>query len=94
MGIVPAFVENRSVLEFGPGSGHNAIYTASLSPGTYELVEGNPKGVTDTRERLAKFSDLQINVYQCLLNSNCRFNFKRIYKGGEGVFDTPTMENC
>ncbi len=68
LGLVPAFVRGRSVLEFGPGSGHNALYTASLSPGQYELVDGNLKGVQETRERLTSFSSAHIKVHHALFD--------------------------
>lgn len=45
LGIVPVFLAGRAVLEFGPGSGHNAIYTSSLRPRRYVLVDGNPVGL-------------------------------------------------
>ena len=32
LGILPSLVKGIKVLEFGPGSGHNALYTASLFP--------------------------------------------------------------
>lgn len=54
LGIPPAFVANRSVIEFGPGSGHNALFTASLRPERYVLVDGNPRGVAETRQNLAR----------------------------------------
>lgn len=54
LGIPPAFVANRRVIEFGPGSGHNALFTASLRPSHYVLVDGNPRGVTETRQNLAR----------------------------------------
>lgn len=54
LGIPPAFVRGRSVLEFGPGSGHNALFTASLEPARYVLVDGNPKGVADTAGMLRR----------------------------------------
>jgi SAM-dependent methyltransferase len=47
-------VEGRSVVEFGPGSGYNAIYTGSLKPGRYVLVDANPVGLNETRELLQK----------------------------------------
>ncbi len=50
--IVPGVVRGARVLEFGPGSGHNALYTASLGPQSYTLVDGNPRGVRDTRAAL------------------------------------------
>jgi len=52
LGIPPAFVEGRRVAEFGPGSGHNALFTASLKPSRYVLVDGNPRGVAETRALL------------------------------------------
>lgn len=52
LGIVPSFVEGRTVIEFGPGSGYNAIYTGSLKPGRFVLVDGNPVGVEETNKLL------------------------------------------
>ena len=56
LGILPNLIKKAAILEFGPGSGHNALYTASLSPSLYELVEGNFKGHKETTERLASFA--------------------------------------
>ncbi|MCJ2164130.1 MULTISPECIES: class I SAM-dependent methyltransferase [unclassified Pseudodesulfovibrio] len=53
MGLIPSFVKGKSVLEFGPGSGHNALYTASLDPKLYMLVDANPTGLAQTQERLS-----------------------------------------
>jgi len=63
LGIVPSFVRDRTVLEFGPGSGHNAVYIASLNPSVYELVDVNPKGIYETREKLQKFDGLTFQVH-------------------------------
>ncbi|MBG0791666.1 MAG: class I SAM-dependent methyltransferase [Desulfovibrionaceae bacterium] len=52
LGLVPSFLRDKSVIEFGPGSGHNALYTASLEPSRYVFVEGNPTGLDETRRRL------------------------------------------
>lgn len=54
LGLPPAFVRGRSVIEFGPGSGHNALFTASLRPARYVLVDANPKGLEDTRRLLRR----------------------------------------
>lgn len=43
LGLAPAFIAGKRVLEVGPGTGENARYTASLRPWRYELVEPNPK---------------------------------------------------
>jgi SAM-dependent methyltransferase len=52
LGLPPSFVRGRSVIEFGPGSGHNALFTASLQPSRYLLVDANPTGLADTRRLL------------------------------------------
>lgn len=62
LGILPAFFEGRTVLEVGPGSGYNSIYTASLKPKTYHLVEGNPTGVKEMEALFAEFSEWTENA--------------------------------
>jgi len=57
MGIPPHFVAGCDVLEFGPGSGHNALYTASLAPRSYTLVDGNPYGLDEARRLLAPYAE-------------------------------------
>jgi SAM-dependent methyltransferase len=52
LGLTPGCIRDRDVLEFGPGSGDNALYTASLRPRRYVLVDANPAGLADTRRRL------------------------------------------
>ena len=54
LGLPPAFLRGRSVLEFGPGSGHNPLFTASLEPARYVLVDANPTGLADTKRLLAE----------------------------------------
>lgn len=66
LGIIPSFLEGKKVLEFGPGSGHNALYTASLKPSRYVLVDGNPTGLEETRKRLAS-CDCEIVVKESLI---------------------------
>ena len=52
LGIPPLYVERARVLEFGPGSGDNALHTASLAPARYVLVDGNPRAVEETTAQL------------------------------------------
>ena len=47
LGVIPSFFKGKDILEVAPGSGHNSIYTASLLPQTYDLVEPNPSGCKD-----------------------------------------------
>lgn len=53
LGLVPSFLAGKRVLEFGPGSGHNALHTLALDPARYTLVDGNPTGLDRSRALLA-----------------------------------------
>lgn len=57
LGILPAFLAGRRVLEVGPGGGFNALYTAALKPGHYTLVDGNPTGIEHMKELFAKYPE-------------------------------------
>ena len=50
LGILPRFLRGRTVVEIGPGSGFNSLYTAACQPSKYVLVEPNPRGVADIRQ--------------------------------------------
>ena len=52
LGVVPALIEGGTVLEFGPGTGHNALWTLAQSPARYDLIDGNPVGLKQAREML------------------------------------------
>jgi SAM-dependent methyltransferase len=54
LGIPPLYIRGRDVIEFGPGSGYNALYTEHLGPRRYLMVDANPRGIEDTRALLAK----------------------------------------
>lgn len=60
LGILPAFVKDRKVIEFGPGSGHNAVYTAHLQPAHYTLVDGSKVGYNSTKETFAKLGFVHV----------------------------------
>ena len=57
VGIVPSLLFGRSVLEFGPGSGHNSIVTAAMHPARYILVDANSVGLERTRDLLGQLTD-------------------------------------
>lgn len=48
LGVVPAWLEGKSVLEFGPGSGHNAVHTLRLRPARYVAVDANRASLAST----------------------------------------------
>lgn len=62
IGIPNILVSNAEILEFGPGSGHNATYIASLRPSKYHLVDGNFRGVENTKKLLCEYNvdDLEV----------------------------------
>jgi 2-polyprenyl-3-methyl-5-hydroxy-6-metoxy-1,4-benzoquinol methylase len=45
IGLWPAMIRGRRVLEIGPGTGDNALYTAALGPSSYALMDGHPQSV-------------------------------------------------
>ena len=51
LGIPPALLRDAHVLEFGPGTGDNAMVTASHGPRRYVLVDANPASLEALHER-------------------------------------------
>lgn len=47
-------IRDRDVLEFGPGNGTNSLYTMSLKPRSYRLVDANPTGLKNCRANFEK----------------------------------------
>jgi SAM-dependent methyltransferase len=62
LGLLPAFFRGRSVIEIGPGSGFNSLFTATLEPSRYLLLEGNPTGVSDIETLFGDFPDLRRRI--------------------------------
>ncbi|WP_078124249.1 class I SAM-dependent methyltransferase [Leptospira alexanderi] len=60
LGILPRYINNRKIIEFGPGSGHNAVYTASLNPKLYTLVDGSRVGYRATKERFKDQDNIEV----------------------------------
>ena len=52
LGIPPGLLKGKSVIEFGPGTGHNALYTDSLEPSLYVLVDGGKAILSASKNRL------------------------------------------
>jgi hypothetical protein len=58
LGIPSLLFKDRTVIEFGPGSGHNALFTQSLLPSSFYLVEGNPVGLNSIRRLFENKKDV------------------------------------
>lgn len=69
LGIVSSFIRDKSVIEFGPGSGHNALYTYSLNPSRYVLVDGNPAGLHECEKLFRNHFDQEkkYEFVECLV---------------------------
>ncbi|MCH9632031.1 MAG: hypothetical protein S4CHLAM6_03540 [Chlamydiae bacterium] len=50
LGIFPSFLKDKTVLEFGPGNGINSLYTNSLGPKEYVLVDANPTSLENCKK--------------------------------------------
>ena len=84
LGIPSALVRDATILEFGPGSGHNATYVASLEPSKYHLVDGNLKGVKDTKELISKYNIDDLKVVHSLF----------LEYQSDALFDIVWAEGC
>ncbi len=55
-------LKTKKIIEFGPGNGVNAVFTNSLCPDHYTLVDGNPLAISNTRKTLEKFYTNLANI--------------------------------
>ncbi len=55
LGITRNNIFEKNILEFGPGSGHNSIYTAFFKPKQYTLVDGNIFGLKKANKLLNSY---------------------------------------
>lgn len=55
LGIIPRFIAQQSVLEFGPGFGENAIFPLLQKPSRYLLVDSNQNCLDKTRTELTPY---------------------------------------
>ncbi len=68
LGIAPGAVTGKRVAEFGPGSGHNAIATATYRPDSYRFIDGNPTGIARLRDLFATYApELRYDVVESLI---------------------------
>lgn len=83
LGIPPGLIAGRAVIEFGPGSGHNALFTAAQRPSRYLLVDGNPVGVAETRRNLTEHGFSGIEVVESLFEEfDCDEQFDLVLAEG------------
>jgi 2-polyprenyl-3-methyl-5-hydroxy-6-metoxy-1,4-benzoquinol methylase len=54
LGVPPLVMRNARILEFGPGTGDNALYLASCDPDLCVLVDGNPTSMQEISDKLGR----------------------------------------
>jgi len=84
LGLPEFSIKGTSVIEFGPGSGHNALFTASLEPRLYYLVDGNTVGLESAKKLLKPPSNIEIQFIESLFEEY--FSSKK--------FELVWAENC
>lgn len=88
-------VSGKAVLEFGPGNGINSLYTMSLNPRKYDLVDANQTGIENCRKNLSSAfpdkafslieSDIQdpwslINLGLLMIGGDAECNISRLLR--------------
>ena len=48
-------INQKDIIEFGPGNGINSIHTFSYNPKFYNFVDANPTGIKNLKENLEKY---------------------------------------
>jgi len=54
LGLAPNAFTEKDIIEFGFGSGHNALYITKLNPKSYTLVDYNLRGIEDAKALLSE----------------------------------------
>ena len=86
LGLPPGYIQGKTVLEFGPGAGHNAICTYAMKPSRYVLVDGNREILNECKDTLHSLaSDPQDLEFVCSSFSQYR---------AKGTFDLVIAEGC
>lgn len=60
LGIPPLLLKDKDIIEFGPGTGHNAIYTNSLNPSSYVLIDGSNLGIKSLQDKFENSKNIKI----------------------------------
>ncbi len=70
LGITKNNIFEKDVIEFGPGSGHNSIYTAFFKPKKYILVDGNIYGLKKSSNLLnSYYLNNKFEFIECLIEN-------------------------
>lgn len=73
LGFLPSTFRGNHVLEFGPGSGDDAVHTASYSPAKYVMVDGNPYSIAAIQDKISN-GILPNDCIECVESEIMSFN--------------------
>ncbi len=62
LGVPYRYLTGRSCLEFGPGTGQNALFTLACNPSELILVDANPASLKETHLHLSEWKCHQTNI--------------------------------
>jgi len=84
LGLVPNHLKGKRILEFGPGSGENSIYIASLRPRLYSLVDGTESSIDSLRAiRHIHYPELKVDlIYSDFLKFNSKKKYDAVFCEG------------
>lgn len=90
LGIVPTHLEGKRIIEFGPGSGENSIFYASLKPWQYTLVDGTKSSINSLiSHRKNHYPDLDVEIiHSNFFDFTVRTQFDAVFC--EGAIPTQT----
>jgi ubiquinone/menaquinone biosynthesis C-methylase UbiE len=80
LNIFPSTIRGKKVIEFGPGTGDNAVYTAAFRPDLYVFVDANPLSIEHikTKADSGMLPAASIEYFECDIvsfNTKSEFDF-------------------
>lgn len=55
LGVIPSLLKNKTVIEFGAGCGHNALFTLACQPRKYVFIDGDIHALKETQTCVEDF---------------------------------------
>lgn len=78
LGITPSSLNNKTILEFGPGNGANSLCTFCFKPKKYVLVDGNPTAISNCHSNFRKHFP-SLNNYEIIKDTVEHFSYDELF---------------
>jgi len=66
LGLVSSYLKGLKIIEFGPGSGDNAVHTASFGPDTFTLVDGHSVSIEELERKKKNGNFSKVNTLEII----------------------------